>query len=130
MGGPSAELAQALIDLAADQDVEVDVHEAPPNQLTVPSLVVRPDSPWMVAAGDDQPFGTIAESYVVVAVVGAGDPISAKDQLRQLVRLAIGAAEGLRTWRWIETSGIAPADNDGIEYLTSSTRVTYSAEDV
>lgn len=130
MGGPSGDLAAAIAALADAQDVAVDVHEAPPNQLTVPSLVIRPDTPWMVAAGEDQPFGSIAEGYSVLAVVGSGDPISAKDQLRTLVRLVIGAAEGMRTWRWIDTAGIRPVDNDGIEYLTATVRVKYNAEDV
>lgn len=128
MSGPSADYAQAIRDLADELVVQVDVHEAPPSQLVVPCIVIRPDNPWMVPSDPDQTFGSIAERYVAMCVVAAGDPISSKDQLRVLVRLARDAGD-LRRWRWIETSGIGPVEDSGIDYLAATVNVTYSAED-
>lgn len=129
MGGPSLELASAIELLAVERELGVNVYEAPPAQLVAPAIVIRPDSPWMTVASDDQPFGRISERYAAVAVAQAGDPVSAKDLLRDLVRLARDAALGLRRWSWTDTSGIAAAEDSGVDYLASTVRVSYSADD-
>lgn len=110
-------------------DLVVNVYEAPPSQLQVPAIVIRPDSPW-IAIEDDQTFGTWAEKYLAVCVAAAADPISSKDQLRDLVILARDAAElDLRTWRFTEASGIGESEDAGVQYLAATVKVTYTMED-
>lgn len=131
MGGPSGDLASAIAELADTRGVPVNVYEAPPVSLVAPGVSIAPDDPWMVAATDDQPFGRIAENYVAVAVAATGDPESAKDQIRDLVRLIRDAADqpGMRRWAWTSTSGIRPAEDSGTIYLAATVKLTYSADD-
>jgi hypothetical protein len=129
MGGPSGDYVQAIRQLADDRGLDVNVYEAAPAQLQVPAIVVVPDSPWLAIAAD-QTFGSWAEGYLAICVAAAGDPVSAKDQLRQLIILARDAAElELRSWRFVEASGIGPAEDAGIIYLASTVKVTHNTED-
>lgn len=121
---PRTELATLLETAASDADVLVDVYSAPPAILSVPALVIRPDSPWRTANSQrDIPFSGTGEHYAVVAVVQAGgDPGSLVDTLRDLVVLVEGV-DG--PWKWEATDGIVQATENGIDYLAATVRLTY-----
>lgn len=127
--GPSLELAQAIRQLALDNGVDVDVYEAPASQLSLPAIVLTPDDPWLAIA-EDQTFSTWTERYLAICVTGVGDPISAKDQLRELVILTRDATVALRSWDFDQASRIGPSqDPSGIDVLVSTVRVIHYTED-
>ena len=123
MNEPRIVIHDALVGLATAQGVEVNVYDSPAAKIAVPALVVRPDTPWRTPGT----FRKSAENYAVVAVVQAGDPASAIDQLRRLARLVEGVQD-VASWRWVETSGVAQVAQDGIDYLGVTIKIT-GAED-
>ena len=122
-------LGEAIDALASERGISVNVYQAPAASIAAPGIVIRPDAPWMQAAGDQQPFGNMAERYALVCVVSSNDPLSNIADLRELVRLARDAADGVRAFRWVDTSGVTSSEADGVEYLATIVRATYSAED-
>lgn len=129
MANPFVDLRDAIDALAIEREVDVNVMEAAPAQLSAPSLIILTDDPWMTYADADQPFGTFSEHYRIIAVVALGDPRSASPALRQLVRLARDGADSIKGWSWRGTGGITPVEDVGIDYLSATVRVTYAADD-
>lgn len=125
---PRELLATSLRELATAQSVDVNVVDAPASTVAAPALVIRPGNPWRSPTAATTPRGVPlsanVENYDVVSIVLAGDPASAVDQLRAMIRL-IEDVQDVGPWRWVETTGIVQLTEQGIDYLGATTRMQY-----
>lgn len=116
-----ADPALDLLTLLADEDLPTgtNLYSAPTKEITVPAIVIRPDSPWMEPAT----FCLELERYAAVCAVNAATPGDGIALLRSLVLAIIEAL--VAPWDWESVEGPVIDESTGTPFLACRVRLTY-----
>lgn len=108
-----------LIESADNLPAGLNIYPYPVEQLVVPAIVIRPDTPWM----EPDRFCFERERYVAIPVVSASTPGDGIAMLRLLSLAIIGAL--VSPWDWESVDGPVIDESTGTPFLANRIRLLF-----
>jgi len=101
----------------------VSVTDGPRNQIKPPTVVIRPDSPWIVP----DRFCADEQRYQAIMVVTAATPGDGRRMLYGIGRAIREAADG--AWSWESITPPIIDESTGTPFLAAGVRLIYRNEE-